>query len=103
LFPLELQAHARTRSPGDLRVNLLLNYGWQWDLAGLPERLRSEQASRVDLVVRWGGRNRLSGFLPVQSAYADIYILDTLWPDMHSDDLLAALEWYDKQDVTLGG
>ncbi len=103
LFPLELQAHATTRSPGDLRVNLLVNYGWQWDLAGLPERLRSEQASRVDLVVRWGGRNRLSGFLPVQSAYADIYTLDTLWPDMHPDDLLVALEWYEKQDVTLGG
>ncbi len=33
LFPLELQAHATTRSPGDLRVNLLVNYGWQWDLA----------------------------------------------------------------------
>jgi undecaprenyl diphosphate synthase len=103
LFPPELQAHAAVRSPGDLRVNLLVNYGWQWDLAGLPQRLRSEQASRVDLVVRWGGRNRLSGFLPVQSAYADIYILDTLWPDMHPDDLLAALEWYEKQDVTLGG
>lgn len=103
LFPLELQAHAQARSPGDLRVNLLVNYGWQWDLAGLPARLRSEHASRVDLVVRWGGRNRLSGFLPVQCAYADIYVVDTLWPDMHPDELIAALEWYANQDVTLGG
>jgi undecaprenyl diphosphate synthase len=32
LFPHELQALATRRSAGDLRVNILVNYGWQWDL-----------------------------------------------------------------------
>ena len=56
-----------------------------------------------DLVVRWGGRRRLSGFLPAQCAYADIYVVDSLWPDMTLQEFIDALQWYQSQDVTLGG
>ena len=45
----------------------------------------------------------LSGFLPVQSAYADFYVVDALWPDFKEEHVLDALRWYDKQDITLGG
>ena len=30
-------------------------------------------------------------------------IIDTLWPDMRTDEFIAALRWYEQQDVTLGG
>jgi undecaprenyl diphosphate synthase len=46
---------------------------------------------------------RLSGFLPIQSVYADFYVVDQLWPDYTNQDFLDALSWYQKQDVTLGG
>ena len=65
--------------------------------------LGSREISTIDLVVRWGGRQRLSGFLPVQCAYADFYCIDTLWPDMASEDMSSALEWYQDQDITRGG
>jgi undecaprenyl diphosphate synthase len=103
VFPQELRPYAKQRSRGDIRFNLLLNYAWQWDARGLPGCLGSAGASRVDLVVRWGGRRRLSGFLPIQCAYADIYVVDTLWPDMREAEFVDALRWYEKQDVTLGG
>ncbi len=118
VFPEALRPYTGERTPGDIRVNLLVNYGWQWDLSAVLERARydrrprrsdlpgllaSGQASRIDLVVRWGGRRRLSGFLPVQSAYADIYVVDTLWPDMELEEFIDALRWYEEQDVTLGG
>jgi len=102
VFPEALRPYTERPSPGAIRVNLLVNYGWQWDLSG-GAQLRSSPASRVDLVIRWGGRRRLSGFLPVQCAYADIYVIDTLWPDMQPEELMEALRWYEKQDVTLGG
>jgi undecaprenyl diphosphate synthase len=102
-FPAALAAYTQVRTPGTLRLNLLVNYGWQWDVDALPGRLRSAAASRVDLVVRWGGHHRLSGFLPIQCAYADIYVVDTLWPDMREAEFLDALQWYDRQDVTRGG
>ena len=63
----------------------------------------SSDISRIDLIIRWGGMRRLSGFLPIQSVYADFYVEENLWPDYTDADFLNALEWYDKQDVTLGG
>jgi undecaprenyl diphosphate synthase len=105
VFPDELRPYTGRRSAGQIRVNLLVNYGWQWDLAAMQQtgKLASALATRIDLVVRWGGRRRLSGFLPVQCAYADIYVIDTLWPQMGPDEFVDALRWYEKQDITLGG
>jgi undecaprenyl diphosphate synthase len=97
---------------------LLVNYSWQWDLnqalvsgAKKPltlndrhlETIGSAVVSRIDLVLRWGGRRRLSGFLPIQTVYSDFYIVEEMWPDYERDHLENALAWYQLQDVTLGG
>jgi undecaprenyl diphosphate synthase len=103
VFPEALKPFASRRSPGDLRVNLLVNYAWQWDLEPGLAHARTAQVPRIELLVRWGGRSRLSGFLPVQCTYADIYVVETLWPDMHPDEFIDALRWYERQDVTRGG
>lgn len=102
-FPAELAAFRERRGAG-MKVNLLINYGWEWDLAGLRTgELRSHDVSRVDLIVRWGGGRRLSGFLPVQSVYADFYVRDELWPDFETRHFDEALAWFATQDQTLGG
>lgn len=102
-FPKELNEFRRRQGVG-MKVNLLVNYGWEWDLSGLRNGgLHSSDVSRLDLIVRWGGARRLSGFLPLQSVYADIYVRDEYWPDfdpLHFDDALA---WFKNQDQTLGG
>ncbi|MBR0598981.1 undecaprenyl diphosphate synthase family protein [Sinanaerobacter chloroacetimidivorans] len=103
-FPKELLpfTHRVKFGAGKMKVNFLVNYGWDWDLKyiGGPA---SKDISRMDLIVRWGGRRRLSGFLPIQSVYADMYVLDELWPDFTPEHLYRALDWYQYQDVTLGG
>lgn len=102
-FPEELTRFRHRQGTG-MRVNLLVNYGWEWDLAGLKsEAIRSHEISRLDLIVRWGGGRRLSGFLPVQSVYADFYVRDELWPDFAPEHFVQALEWFRQQDQTLGG
>jgi undecaprenyl pyrophosphate synthase len=40
---------------------------------------------------------------PGKRAYADVYVVDTLWPDMRPEEFVAALRWYKARDVTLGG
>jgi undecaprenyl diphosphate synthase len=102
-FPPELRPF-RTRQGSGIKVNFLVNYGWKWDLDGLRTGdLRSADVSRVDLVVRWGGGRRLSGFLPAQCVYADICVVDAYWPDFEPAHFSAALEWFRQQDRTLGG
>lgn len=120
LFPKELLPFTQRVKFGRglIKVNFLVNYGWNWDLNytlknrsfqgdwsydNLIKSIASSDISRIDLIVRWGGRRRLSGFLPVQSIYADFYILEELWPDFQPEQFYRALEWYQEQDVTLGG
>lgn len=117
---------------GGMKINFLVNYSWEWDMgfqaagpAQRPEKnaftgetyseapesrppligptLKSAEVSRIDLVIRWGGRRRLSGFLPVQSVYSDIYVVDDYWPDFKRQHVETALKWYSQQDITLGG
>ncbi|MTI46906.1 MAG: undecaprenyl diphosphate synthase family protein [Firmicutes bacterium] len=114
MFPKELLPYTERRviGKGDIKVNFLVNYGWQWDLKNFMEsknksdiynQLKSNDISRVDLIIRWGGRRRLSGFLPIQSVYSDFYVVDDYWPDFKPQNIHDALDWYDKQDITLGG
>lgn len=120
MFPQELLPYTKRVKFGRglIKVNFLVNYGWNWDLnhaiasmkscgsitnTDLAAHIASADISRVDFLIRWGGRRRLSGFLPIQSVYADFYIIDELWPDFRPEQFYKALEWYQDQDVTLGG
>lgn len=107
-FPPELKGYANKRvsfGKGLININFLVNYDWEWDLKNLKEdsNLASFEIPRIDLIIRWGGRRRLSGFLPVQSVYADFYVIDDYWPSFSKSHFLEALRWYQDCDVTLGG
>lgn len=107
-FPLELKQYANKRvhfGRGLINLNFLVNYDWEWDLKNLIQHrcLKSSDIPRIDLIIRWGGRRRLSGFLPAQSSYSDFYIIDDYWPDFKQSHFLDALRWYQDCDVTLGG
>ncbi|EMB24420.1 di-trans,poly-cis-decaprenylcistransferase [Treponema denticola] len=56
----------------------------------------------VDLLIRTGGEKRLSNFLLWQSAYAEFYFTDTLWPDWTVEDLYEAIEDYKKRNRRYG-
>lgn len=117
LFPQELLPFAKRVKFGRglIKINFLVNYGWNWDLncafknsdcrqeGDLVKGIASAEISRIDLMIRWGGRRRLSGFLPVQTIYSDFFVIDDLWPDFQPEQFYSALDWYQGQDVTLGG
>lgn len=107
-FPQELYKYANKRvhfGRGLININFLVNYDWEWDLNNLmkSKNLASSEISRIDLIIRWGGRRRLSGFLPAQSVYSDFYIIDDYWPSYEEGHFLEAMRWYQDCDVTLGG
>lgn len=55
-----------------------------------------------DLVIRTSGECRLSNFLLLQSAYAEIYISDILWPDFDENTFKLALENYASRERRYG-
>lgn len=101
-FPSQLLPYTEKHhlSEDKMRVNFLVNYGWEWDVKN---GWLSKEIPRIDMVIRWGGMRRLSGFLPLQTVYSDFYVVDDLWPQFQEEHLDKALEWYAHQDVTLGG
>ena len=56
-----------------------------------------------DLLIRTSGEMRISNFLLWQSAYSEMYVTDTLWPDFRQKDLLLALLSYQQRERRFGG
>lgn len=60
-------------------------------------------ASDVDLLIRTGGEQRLSDFLLWESAYAELFFTDVLWPDFQTADLQHAVQSFGARDRRFGG
>jgi undecaprenyl diphosphate synthase len=121
-FSPELQAgmrDAEALTAGNTRMTLVIaiNYGGQWDMSHAaqllaqdvaagrlkPEDITPELMGRhvqmadlppVDLLIRTGGELRISNFLLWQTAYAEFYFSDLLWPDFDFGALQAAIADY---------
>lgn len=116
-----LDAQASTRDNSRLTLTVAFNYGGRWDIvqacrqamaAGLsPDALTEAELSRFmamgyapdpDLFIRTGGEVRLSNFLLWQSAYAELYFTDCLWPDFNGVELDKALNAYAARERRFG-
>ncbi|HEX9008131.1 MAG TPA: polyprenyl diphosphate synthase [Patescibacteria group bacterium] len=64
------------------------------DTAGIPD---------PDLIIRTGGEQRTSGYLPWQSVYAELYFTPTLFPDFTPEELQNALDNFASRDRRFGG
>jgi undecaprenyl diphosphate synthase len=54
-------------------------------------------------MIRTSGEFRTSNFLIWQSAYAEWYIADKLWPDFYKESLKQAIESFSKRERRYGG
>lgn len=111
-----IEASERATANGsNMELVIAANYGGRWDVCqatqqvidtGLdvtPENLSKYMTvPDVDLLIRTGGECRISNFLLWQSAYAEIYFTERLWPDFDAKDLEDALEWYVRRERRFG-
>jgi undecaprenyl diphosphate synthase len=51
-----------------------------------------------ELIIRTSGEMRLSGFLPWQGVYSELFFTETLWPDFSEKEFLEILEEYKKRE-----
>ena len=65
--------------------------------------LYTKDSPELDLVVRTGGDLRISNFLLWQTAYAELYFTDKLWPDLEPDDVDRIVENFTARSRRFGG
>ena len=117
-----LDIESRTMEYGDYTINLLINYGGREDLvysarqiakeAGkkgaaideklVEEHLRTASLPDVDLVIRTSGEQRLSGLLPWQAAYSELYFSERYWPDFGKKDFDKAIRTFSNRQRRFG-
>jgi undecaprenyl diphosphate synthase len=116
---------AATSAGAQMTLTLALSYGGRSEIVQAAQALAQEvQAGRLkpaeidtalfarylytaempdpDLLIRTSGECRLSNFLLWQSAYTELYITETLWPDFRQDAFHQALEAYRQRDRRFG-
>ncbi len=104
-----------------IKLNIALNYGGKRELieafkemikdgidlnkvkeSQIDKYLYTKGEDNPELVIRTGGRIRLSNFLLWQTAYSELYFSDKLWPDFNGEDLKKAILYYQDQQRNFG-
>ena len=120
------EAEALTRNNSALNLVIAFNYGGRDEIVRAARRLagamlRGEFESQAvtpelfagfldtagipdpDLVIRTSGEQRMSNFLPWQSAYSELVFLPCYWPDFTREDFAEALRQYSARERRFGG
>jgi len=71
-------------------------------LEDFSKEIDSALGGKIDLVIRTGGKKRLSNFMLWQSAYAELYFSEKMWPEFGVEDLDKALKFFFKQQRNFG-
>jgi undecaprenyl diphosphate synthase len=118
---------AETTTAGNSRLTLVLalSYGGRQEIRNavqrIAERVRDGELSPADisedlisanldtadipdpdLVIRTSGEQRLSNFLPWQTAYSELVFTDCLWPDFNAETFASAVEEYSRRERRFG-
>lgn len=67
------------------------------------EYLDTNESADPDLVIRTSGEHRLSGFMPFQAVYAEIYFSNVYFPDFGIEELRKAIAEYGRRQRRFGG
>ena len=123
-FPKKLKkvlkdVEIKTKKNKLINVNLALNYGSKREIIySLKKIIKSKKKINIknieenlytsgipfpDLVIRTGGKKRLSNFLLWQSAYSEIFFVDKLWPSFTNKDFDKILIKFKKTKRNYGG
>ena len=113
-----VDAETGTAQNTKLILNVCFNYGGRWDIARAAAKL-AEQGEALteanldramalahvpdpDLLIRTGGEQRLSNFLLWQSAYAELFFSDKLWPEFDQAELDAGIAAFQARERRFG-
>ncbi|WP_201529585.1 MULTISPECIES: polyprenyl diphosphate synthase [Psychrobacter] len=125
LQDLMADAEAKTAHFNAMTLVIAISYGGQWDIAHAAKQLaqqvqdgqlRADDINKdmlgqhvqladtpaVDMLIRTGGEYRLSNFLLWQSAYAELFFTQTLWPNFAAAELASMVAEFAKRQRRFG-
>ena len=123
LQTLIAKAQADTSNNKGITLTVAANYGGRWDMLqavqawqhahhgqdlsqmseeALAPYLSTAYAPEVDLLIRTGGESRISNFMLWQSAYAEMFFTNDLWPEFNPERLQQAVKWFGERDRRFG-
>ncbi len=116
-----LDLQEKTKSHDKMVMTLAVNYGGRDEITRAVKKIIEEKIPveniteevvglhldeptmpDVDLVIRTGGDQRLSNYLPWQTTYAELYFTPTHWPAFTENNFDTALEWFQNQKRNKG-
>ena len=108
----------KTQKCNKILVNLAINYGSKNEIIeamrqiqkkklpiginNLQNNLYTKDTKDPDILIRTGGKKRLSNFLLWQMAYTEIYFIDKLWPDFKVADYIKIINSFKKVKRNFG-
>lgn len=115
---MEFIENATSNMPKKLCI--AINYGGRAEIVDAVNKLISEGKTKFteeditnniysgvcpppDMIIRTGGEMRLSNFLMWQSAYSELFFIDTLWPDLKNSEIDDIIEQFGKRKRRFGG
>jgi len=108
----------KTKNNNKIVVNLAINYGSKNEITDAVKKINynnqkitEEKITKnlysnlapPDILIRTGGKKRLSNFMLWQIAYTEIFFLDKLWPDFTKKDLKKIINKFFKIKRNFGG
>ena len=95
-----------TANNGGLNFTIALNYGSRDEITRAARKLAKDCAAgkvNPDLMIRTSGEQRLSNYLLWQLAYSEFYFTDIPWPAFTKEELIKAVEEYNRRHRRFGG
>ena len=83
-------------------VNKAINEGKKVDEETFSNYLYTAGQEDPDIIIRTGGEKRLSGFLPWQSVYTELFFIDKYWPDFSKEDFMKVMEEFKSRKRRFG-
>ena len=110
----------KTKNNDKFTLNIVLSYGGRAEIVDAVNKMLKAGIKEITeetfrdylyagdipdpaIIIRTGGEMRLSNFLMWESAYSEIYVTDTWWPDFSEEDLIKAFKWFETRDRRFGG
>jgi len=107
----------KTKNSNGLTQILAINYGSRDEIIRAIKKIEREDLNEenltnaldtgdfpdIDILIRTGGEKRLSNFLLWQSAYAELFFTDTLWPDFSMQEFKEIIEEFKGRERRFGG